>query len=91
VVRWDWPLFSRENGADASKLKKPKGGREAQYGDDDMTEPLADGAELTTTEWLDAVYEECGMSDRTFYAKKKQLIAGKRVRKSALSEKWTLT
>jgi hypothetical protein len=91
VVRWEWPLFTREDGADPAKLKKPNTGRETQYGDDDMTEPLADGAELTTTEWRDAVYEGCGMSERTFYAKKKPLVAGKKVRKSKLSGKWTLT
>jgi hypothetical protein len=90
VLKWEWPLFKRDAGLDPSKLKKANAGRESTYSEEDVLGPLAHGAELAAVEWKSAVKEDCGMSDRTFYAMKKKLWADKKVRKSKLSGKWVL-
>jgi hypothetical protein len=90
VLRWQFPLMERDGGLDPAKLKKAKGGGGSIYSDDDLLQHLADGAELGTQEWYRVVADECGMSERSFHTKRGVLERSKRIRKSAISNKWCL-
>lgn len=84
VVRWAFPLMSRDECLDPSKLKKPKTGREPLYTEDDVLTILREAKQLTSSEWLTIAIEATGMSRRTFFTFRKKLEAGKKIIKSRL-------
>jgi len=79
VVKWEYPLFVRQDEADPDKLKRPKGrGAPQQY---EMSELLALLTEpLRAAQFYKRAKDDMGMSSRQFYvmfadAKKQELIA----------------
>ena len=86
VIRWNFPLMTRDETLDPTKLKPAKTGRQAKYGIQNLVDLLAKskcgkqvGRIKTTTAFQKLVCEETGMSHGTFYdllreGKKKQLF-----------------
>ena len=86
VVRWDWPLFRREDTLDPSRLKQA-GGRPATHKAEMLLECL--GTErLTTTEWKEKVAAEHGVSESRFFVLIKRLSDAGKVAKSVVDRKW---
>jgi hypothetical protein len=68
VVRWNLPLFERDQSLDPAALKQPgkRGGSEPKFGVEDLLTYLGD-ENLKTTDFKRKVRNETGMSERTFY------------------------
>ena len=82
VVRWDWPLFQREDDLDPSKLKQAAG-RPARHRPEDLLECLGSGR-LRTGDWKKAASEERGVSASCFFVPLKRLEESGKVAKSAI-------
>lgn len=77
VVRWEWPLFTRDDDADPENLKKPKNIRsrsenngqfQRKYSPDDILNSLKDaGTSRTATELMNLVSADCGMGKSKFW------------------------
>lgn len=86
AVRWSYPLFRPDGQLDPAKLKQV-GGRAKSHDMQDLLE-LLPGAGSLATEWMQKAKEEAGMSERTFYRLKKELVAAKQVIQSTTDDKW---
>ena len=90
VLRWQWPLFTRDGGLDPAKLKRPKTGRESIYAVSDILDVLGTD-ELKASEWLKKTKEETmpPMSDATFYGLVKKAAVQKKASKSKITGTWS--
>ena len=90
VLRWQWPLFTRDGGLDPAKLKRPKTGRESIYAVSDILDVLG-ADELKASEWLKKTKEETmpPMSDATFYGLVKKAAVQKKASKSKITGTWS--
>jgi hypothetical protein len=73
VVRWQYPLMKVASELNPEDLKKV-GGAKRRHTAQDVWGVLNQRGELTTTDWKNACREELGLSERTFYERKKELI-----------------
>jgi len=74
VVKWEFPLMKVESELNPEDLKKA-GGRKRSHTAEDVWKVLNQRGELTATEWKNACREELGLSERTFYERKKELLS----------------
>jgi hypothetical protein len=86
VVRWQWPLFQREDSLDPSRLKKA-GGRPATHKAEDLLTCLAD-QRLKSMEWATKAHDEFGISEGRFFELRKELENAGKVYKSLVDERW---
>jgi len=67
VVKWDYPLFVRQEEADPDKLKRPKGrGRPQEFEASDVLTQMKDQS-WKTSALQRRVKQEIGLKDATFY------------------------
>jgi len=86
VVKWNFPLLTRDESLDPDDLKKP-GGRPSSYSDDEML-GLLDEKSLSTTEWFKAANSELGISRTNFFRMLKSIESTGHVLKSKINQKW---
>jgi DnaB helicase-like protein/AAA domain-containing protein len=92
-VRWEPPLFVRDESLDPTKLKQVYG-RPPKYDANQLLPPLvaadAEGG-LTSVEWFRAVERPLEISLATFKRRKSELVQAGKVFKSATNERYQLT
>ena len=88
VVRWKFPLLTRDETLDPEDLKKP-GGRQVQFAPTELTDFLSNKS-LSTSEWCKISMTELGMSRRTFFNSLKRLELEGLILKSKINQKWVL-
>jgi len=86
VVRWEWPLFRREESLDPSKLKQAGGGPPT-HTPETLLECLG-GSRLKTKEWSNQAKAEFGVSLTRFFELLKRLLEAEKVHKSPIDGKW---
>lgn len=88
AVQWKYPLMSRNDDLDPTKLKKaggkPKGYEESKVGAILVSKPL------TTVQWQKLASNELGVSRASFYRCLRDLETSKSVIKSTLDGTWIL-
>ncbi len=86
VVEWAFPLMKVSEHLNPEDLKQA-GGKKPEHEAQALLEVLpAKG--LKNKDWIKAAREEHGMSERTFYRLRRELLAGGRVLKSKVGGKW---
>ncbi len=74
VVRWEYPLFRRDENLHAGDLRRPNtGGRPPKYQPADLLKCLP-AAGAISKDWFDKVQENTGMPRSTFFALRKSLV-----------------
>jgi hypothetical protein len=76
VVKWQWPLFTRDYEVDPSNLKRPRGSKSqfaAKYTKEMVLERVAIQAGINTVALRNLLGEQTGMSKPTFYRLKQEL------------------
>jgi DnaB-like helicase N terminal domain/AAA domain len=86
VVKWQYPLFVRENSLDPARLKQT-GGRPALYNPEMLLECLGD-QRLTSGEWEKLCKSKRGVSHGKFYELMNLLEDRGEVQKSKVDERW---
>jgi AAA domain/DnaB-like helicase N terminal domain len=86
VVKWQYPLFLRENSLDPTRLKQ-MGGRPAKHKADDLLDLLGD-QRLKSGQWSKLASTELGITNGPFFALVNKLEDAGEVQKSALDAKW---
>ena len=86
VVRWDFPLFIREDSLDPERLRQI-GGRKPSHTVEDIM-PFLDAQELSTTDWQKVCSTEAGITRPTFYRLRKVAENRGLIHKSVMTEKW---
>jgi hypothetical protein len=89
VVRWDFPLFRRDESLNPTEFKRPaKGGRTAIYSIEHILSVLTEGG-LTTSQWEKAAREE-GISKATFHRLLEAAQGSQRITKNS-ANKWQVS
>jgi hypothetical protein len=86
VVSWAFPLMRIESALNPEDLKKA-GGKKRSHTAEEVWQVLNKRGELTTTEWKNACLDELGLSERTFYDRKRELLKLARIEEVA-NRKW---
>jgi hypothetical protein len=86
VVKWQFPLFQRENSLDPARLKQA-GGRPAKHTPEMLLECLGN-QRLTSGEWEKLCTEETEVTHGRFFELLKALKKAGKVQKSAIDRKW---
>ena len=86
VVRWDWPLFRRDDVLDPTRLK-PALGRPPTHTAETLLECLGD-QRLSSDEWRQQAAEDFGVTRAPFFRLQKQLKDAQKVVKSQVDHKW---
>lgn len=84
VIRWVYPRMRRDDTADPSQLRKPRGGKEEEFSVANIMEHFKSG--MTTAEWQRVSCSESGMSRETFYRRLRDV--GKRGEVERIGGKW---
>ena len=87
VVRWNYPLMSRDDDLDPTLLKKP-GGRPKTHSTESLLTVLGT-QNLTTSEWQKQCKTEMGIGSGTFYRILPELPKLKLVLKSTITGLWS--
>ena len=87
VIRWDYPLFRRDESLDPAKLKQAKGGRPNIYTPEMLLDVLG-RKRLSTTDWLKKSTGETGIGRTKFFELVRELQAEKRIEKDG-KELWS--
>jgi hypothetical protein len=86
VVKWQYPLFLRENSLDPTRLKQ-MGGRPAKHKAEHLLELLGD-QRLKSGEWSKLASTELGITNGPFFALVNKLADAGKVQKSAVDARW---
>jgi hypothetical protein len=86
VVRWDFPLFRRDDSLDPSKLKQARSGRPNLYTPAMLIDSLGK-RKLSSTEWLKRTAEATGIGRTKFFELLRQLQATKQISKDE-KDRW---
>ncbi len=73
AIRWDFPLWIRDDSLGTALKEPKKPGRPADYGPEDLLEPLGNKT-LKASAWQKLCREDRGLTQRTFYRLKKELV-----------------
>jgi hypothetical protein len=87
VVKWQFPLLTRDESLDPEDLRKP-GGRPNTYSESNLLDAIQDSS-LSTTDFLKTCKSEFGVSPASFYRLLKSLEIEGKVLKSKINGKWT--
>jgi hypothetical protein len=66
AIRWDYPIFRKDQSIDAKKLKQAKGGRPSKYAPEMLLQVLGSRS-MKSAEWQRAAREETGISPAKFF------------------------
>jgi hypothetical protein len=86
AVRWDYPVFRRDDSIDPKKLKLGRTGRPSLYTPEMVLECLGK-KKLLSKDWFQKATQETGVSRGKFYELIRQLESDKKVRKNK-NEQW---
>jgi hypothetical protein len=86
VVKWQFPLLTRDETLDPENLKKP-GGRPKEGFETTILDVLSDKS-LSTTECLKTCSDEFGVSRASFFRSIKSLEIQGKILKSKINQKW---
>jgi RecA-family ATPase len=86
AIRWNIPCFEIDDSLNPSDLKKPE--RSSTYSTEDLIEALGNQS-YADKEWQQKCEEKTGMSGRTFYRLKRELVTAKRIYLSKIDGTWS--